>query len=95
MPKFTDPQARAIILRTLTDWSPSDLARLAALISLGLPSDVVIAGPPITIAPGDNWGGRRPMPEEGMRASVLHAWREVSRWCGEPMAAPHEVGGKR
>lgn len=33
------------------------------------------------------------MPGESTRAAVQHAWREVGRECGEPMASPHEVKG--
>jgi len=95
VPKLTDPQARATILRALTDWPSADLIRLAFLISLGKPSEVVTNGPPVTIKPGDVKGGRDNMPGEGVRADVLHAWRGVSRECGEPMAGPYEVGGEK
>lgn len=76
-------------------WDDADIRRLWALVQLGRPADVVSNGPAPVIAKGDNWGGRMPMPGEGVRASALHAWREVSRACGLPLPAPHDVGRKR
>lgn len=90
--KLTDSAARVILLRAL-DWLADDLRRLAYLISLGKPDEVVALGPPVVIAPGDTNGGRDNMPGESTRAAVQHAWREVGRECGEPMASPHEVKG--
>lgn len=70
-------------------WAPADVRRLWALVRLGRPAEVVERGPLVVIAPGDNWGGRVPMPGERVRADVLHAWRGVAELAGVPMAPPH------
>lgn len=79
--KLTDSAARVILLRAL-DWPADDLRRLAYLISLGKPDEVVALGPPVEVAttcPASRRGPRCNMRGVRWGGSAGSRWRARMR----------------
>ena len=85
---MTPQGARDIIGGATATWSDADLIRLATLIQLGRPADVVYGHPSEVRADSTkNEKAIRPVASEELtlRADVFHMWRMVSRYAKVPL----------
>jgi hypothetical protein len=81
------------ILSAIAAWDDANVTRLSALVRLGSPTDMHSAAPDVPGEHDTDPGGARAVrrasdAEDHARASVLHAWREVSVLARVPLPAP-------
>ena len=104
--RLTASPERLSAVAAALGWPDDDAARLAALVSFGLPANVVYAKPAkVKQETGDvpDYPGTpgsvalRPCGglEQRARSSAYHTWREVSDYCGRPIRLPSRVEAKR
>ncbi len=87
--------ADAAIMRALVGWPEADRRRLAALVSMGPPSQLHAGAPDVpgdsAIGPGGVVETWRTGKADRIRADVLTAWRGVGEIAGVPLPPPGRV----
>lgn len=89
-------EARRLVHAAANEWPEEDVIRLAHVVSLGRPEDVLHGRRLHTLdnhtqADGEKDPRAATSAAEWAVAEVAGMWRSVAAWCGRPLPAPGSV----